>query len=273
MYYSFDTFLIRTPHLPFNYLTKKWVGEKLYLNSVIQEAIYIASPILHSELQKLINNQIKTNEKSRIFSSFYKYISRMATRCTPFGLFAGCTLGKVCNTTDIILGDKIDRHTRLDMHYLCSLSQELTRIPEIRKQMRYFPNTSLYISGTKYRYVEYKYVNSRRIHQISAVDRSSFLKYILQMAEHGVKINELVQYLIMNEIPESDAVAFIDELIDSRIIIGENSLTVTGEDYLEKIIQLLNSIYPNGEIVYYLKAIKKQLVQLDQLSLSPVFFL
>jgi hypothetical protein len=187
----------------------------------------------------------------------------MAIRCTPFGLFAGCSVGEVGNTTKIVLDSLIKKHIRLDMYYLCALSQVLAQSPDVKNQIIYYPNTSLYRTGNKYRYVEYQYVNEKRLHQISSIDRSVYLDYILEKAKEGVKINYLTDYLIKKEIPEEDAVSFIMELIDSQIIVSEISPLVTGGDFLSYLINRLETIWSEEEIVLLTKELNNQIDKLN----------
>ena len=263
MYNLFDSFLIRTPRFSFNHFGTEQLEMQL-LNQQVQEAIYIASPVLYAELQKYIAGTIKdTDEKQRIESSVYRYINRMSSRCTPFGLFAGCSTGSITgDTTNIIVSD-YNRTTRLDMYFLCALSQELSKLPEIREKVKYYPNTSLYPVGKKYRYVEYQYKNSGRIHRISSVERSAYLDAILRMARKGVKTNELLTYLIENEIEREDALAFINELIDSQILVDELSPSVTGDDYFAQIIRILEELHISEGLLSALKEIQEMLCKQD----------
>lgn len=262
MYNAFHSFFVRTPHSPFNSLEDEPFEAKIQ-NQQVREAIYIASPVLYSELQKYVAGTITdVNEKQRIESSLYRYINRMSTRCTPFGLFAGCAIGSIDEETRIILKD-YNRCTRLDMYFLCTLSQELSKLPEIREKVRYYPNTSLYPMGKKYRYVEYQYKNSGRIHQISSVDRSVYLDTLLKIARKGTKINELLNYLIENGIEREDAKRFIDELIDSQIIVNELSPSVTGDDYFTRLIHILEGLNIDGVLLSTLKEIQKTLYRID----------
>ena len=266
MYLPFNRFLIRTPYYSFNYFEKENI-EKLYLDNTIQEAVYLASPVLYKELQKLLNGEIKDKkEKERIHISLYKYISRMATRSTPFGLFAGCSVGEVENTTQIVLNSLVQKHTRLDMYYLCALSQALTQLPDVRSQIIYYPNTSLYRTGNKYRYIEYRYANERRVHQISAVDRSVYLDQILEKAKKGVKISDLIDYLTKREIQKEDAVDFIMELIDSQIIISEINPLVTGGDFLSFLINRLKTVRSEEEIFLLTKELNNRINELNNLQ-------
>lgn len=61
----------------------------------------------------------KAREKSD--NAILKYLLRTCIRCTPFGLFAGCSVGSVADVTNIELSSigKYRRCTRLDMQYHC----------------------------------------------------------------------------------------------------------------------------------------------------------
>ena len=262
MYNSFDQFFVRTPYFPFNSLKEDTFRTKI-LNPQVQEAIYLASPVLYTELLKLA--KVIENEKERIESAVFRYISRMSSRCTPFGLFAGCSVGEITgNKTNIVL-DNFNRHTRLDMYFLCMLSQELSKQSSIKAKIKYFPNTTLYTMGNKYRYVEYYYKQTKRIHRISSVDRSVFLDTILKIARKGTKIDDILAYLIDNKITEekSEALDFIYELIDSQIIVNELSPSVTGDDFFTRIIYILEKSDADEKLIISLKEIQKALCQLD----------
>ena len=166
----------------------------------------------------------------------------MSTRCTPFGLFATCSIGEIGDKTEIILDDHIKKHMRLDMHYLCTLSQTLSQLSDIKNKINYFPNTSLYKIGKKYRYIEYQYLNKKRVHQISSIDRSVYLDSILEKVKERVNTKNLADYLISQGISEEDSVNFIEKLIDSQIIVPEISPMITGGDYLSFLVNHLDSI-------------------------------
>ena len=263
MYNPFDSFFVRVPHSPFNFLDGEPFEVKI-LNPTVQEAIYVASPVLYAELQKYIAGTIANpDEKRRIESSIYRYISRMSSRCTPFGLFAGCSVASITGDTTSIILSNYNRCTRLDMYFLCTLAQELSKQSGIKENMKYYPNTTLYSLGNKYRYVEYQYIQSKRIHRIASVARSVYLDAILKAARQGVKINELLSYLVNEAIDRETALAFIDELIDSQILVGELSPSVTGDDFFSRIIRILEEINPNENRIVSLKEIQDMLRLLD----------
>jgi hypothetical protein len=211
----------------------------------LQEAIFLATPVLHAEIQKFLSGTLTApKEVNKLKLAVLRYYTRMSTRCTPFGLFAGFSMGQVGEMSDFELVDaeRYSRYTRLDMNYLCNLAQDICKLPEARKYLKYYPNSSLYPTGDRLRYVEYYYKNSRRIHNISAIDNSEYINIILEKSRTGAKIAELATLLTDNDITLEDATAFIHELIDNQILTSELEPAVTGKDFLIQLSAILQSI-------------------------------
>jgi hypothetical protein len=98
-----DTFMLRNPLFPmetiFNWksdaniqteASKEDLRELLrafYQQSIAKEALYIASPDLHEQLLRWLAHEIENPEKKeKLELALAKYMIRMCTRCTPFGL-------------------------------------------------------------------------------------------------------------------------------------------------------------------------------------------
>ncbi len=257
-YSLLEKYILRTPILS-NEVLSNISSEKIKEvchDPIVSEAIFLASPELHAEMQKYLSDQEYDNPKLEL--SLLKYICRMGHRCTPFGLFAGISVGQLSEKTAIEFEEVSDykRATRLDMNYLCSLVQELENIPEIRSNLLYFPNNSLYEIGNKYRYVEYKYKNAIRHHYMIAIDASRYISKVVDLAEKGAKIKDLAQAIVSEDISFEDAENFINNLIDNQILLSSISPTVSGEDYLDY-------IYKNTGVTW-LAEIKKRIQQLDK---------
>lgn len=256
--YTFhEKYILRTPALSVceveNISSKKI--RSLCSDSFISEAIYLTSPELHLEMQKYLLEEEVTNIK--LESTLLKFLLRMSNRCTPFGLFAGVSLGLIKNNTEIELKNLKDfkRKTRLDMNYLCSLVQDLEADNALRNSLLYFPNSSLYKVGKEYRYIEYKYINTLRHHYMISIDASEYIERIVRLSEKGASIKEMVNSIISEEISVNDADNFITNLIDNQILISSISPTVSGDDYLDFIEEKTNQPW--------LKEIKQAIKNLD----------
>ena len=248
-YEPFDKIVLRTPLKSFSYLQHFFSGSDLNIDSlkkelqdpVLKESIFLASPDLYEQLEAWLNGKnLVKKDLNRLLFSITKYISRLSSRCTPFGLFAGISVGSFSNENKVIIRDisKYKRKLRLDMNYTVALAIHLSNLPEIKKQIRFYPNTSKYISGSQLRYVEYKYNNARRMHHIAAVDNSEYLQKVLDKAESGAFISDLANMLVDDEITFEEAEYFINELIENQILISELEPSVSGDDLLVQTINV-----------------------------------
>lgn len=278
IFQPFDKFIYRLPALPLSYLSNILEGGKNVSECLsdkrVEETVYIGSADLCKELEKLVSGKVKEEDKiNNIELSFAKYLSRMSTRCTPFGLFATCSIGNLGDVTQFSLDNEISRCTRLDMYYLCALVQSILSLPDVKRGVLYYPNNTLYKVGKYMRYIEYKYSDKRRMHTISSVERSEYLNAILRKAVGGVMIGELLGYLREQGIEDEEGLYFIDELIKSQLLVSELDVMVVGEEYLKKFIMILCNMHledSTRELVNSLCCINSWLEEIDRGKLNPM---
>lgn len=244
--YQSDFCLVRTPLLPFGtalnffrciennpqVLSEQLVG--LYSQPLLQEALYISSPVLYYQTLKYLKGDITDRKiKRKIETSLFQYFVRMSTRSTPFGLLAGFSLGHYADTTHF-QPDDIDpliRHIRFDMDYLCNVINKLLIDPIVRKKLFYHSNTSLYRLGNKIRYIQYLYKSGKRSHKLIEIISNPILNKLLRQTEQNVSYDELVNCIIKEGYDKSDAEDFVDELILSQVIVSEADPILCKEDY------------------------------------------
>lgn len=213
----------------------------------LREALFIASPDLDQALAHWF--EAPDSEKGlRAERSLVRYFSRMCGRSTPFGLFAGCSVGKVGERTSLRLSGQTGyvRHTRLDMDYLCTLADVLAQDPLLRQELRYRPNSSLYASGGRLRYAEARLKNKSRSYHLVAVEETSYLLDTLKRAELGASLRALAEALVEDDITLEEAEGFILELIESQVLMPELSPAVTGPEPIHDLIAQLKAL-PDGE--------------------------
>ena len=106
----------------------------------------------------------------------------MASRPTPFGLFAACGTGTVADRTEIVLPDCAAwrRHTRLDGDYLDRLVH--ARANDLRPRLKFRPNDSLYLIAGRWRYVQTRLDGEERTHHLAEVSESAHLSRALAAA-------------------------------------------------------------------------------------------
>jgi thiopeptide-type bacteriocin biosynthesis protein len=217
----------------------------------ILEAVFLASPSLHESLS-LWRAQPDSKKGQRAERALVRYVYRMAARATPFGLFSGCSMGRVETapgaSTHIAVGPRsaYERHTRLDMDYLFALCEDLGRDPEVREALLYRPNSSLYRAAGRLRYAEARLDNKVRSHHLVAVDSNGYLEEALRRAEGGATAREIAEALVAfdpdGEVTIDEAREFVTELIDSQILVSDLSTPVTGPEAIHDLIDQLGRI-------------------------------
>ena len=255
--YHFNTqYCLRVPLFSINTITNIFESHKIgneflksqWENPLLREAIFLASPHLHGELSKLYSGKINDIRKTeRLKQTLLKYIIRASTRCTPFGLFSGVSVGNFFKDTGVELTQisKFDRHTRLDKNYIVTLIEFLERNKAIRNQLLYYPNNTLYSIADQYRYIEYKIQNKERQYSLEGIEKSSYVEAIIEKSKKGKTISELTDVLIDDEISKEDAMAFINQLIDHQILVSELEPSVSGKESLDALLKTLKSLNRN----------------------------
>ena len=270
----FNSYCLRTPLFSFNTYKNFLFKDKLDVNdfkdvlnnSIFREALFLASPELHHQIIKWENGELTDKQKmEKLHFSILKYSTRISSRCTPFGLFASCNVGKFGLETSIQLHNnkEYNRRTRFDTTFLNQLFQELLKNKSIKENVLFYPNTSIYKVGPHYRYVEYSIENKQRNYALEGLVHSEYLEEVLNKAKKGCTVNELSCILIDDEITEAEALGFIDALIGNQILVSELEITVTGDDYFKNLVYRIQQIPEASEIYKQLFYLQKQLTQLD----------
>lgn len=276
-YLFYDKLVLRTPRFPLTTLINEQTIPGLLYNHAFLEALYLASPVLYEQCMKWEKGLV-TDKKEiyKLTCTLVKYYTRMTSRCTPFGLFSGCTVlswSEEPNMGAVEMDDRIQRHTRLDMHYLCALAQKLASVPAIREKLLFFPNNSLYTIGDEIRYIEYSYVNAKRSHQISSIITSPELEKVLQSAAQGCTRGELARLLANDDINEEEALEYIEELAAAQLLVSELEPAITGPEFIYQLINTLKKrVSATGteltSIMQLLEEVDQKLAALDDRGIN-----
>ncbi|WP_158797081.1 lantibiotic dehydratase [Pedobacter sp. L105] len=236
---------------------------KRYQSVELQEAIYLASPELHQELLKWLAGPAEDIE-DKLLLTLYKYLIRMSSRATPYGLFSGYNTGNISNAvSELTLREKTlrdTRYTRLDMNYVAELVRYFSENEEIKVNLIFNVNNSLYRTGNTYRYYEYKLVNKKRHYYIVAIKKSKYILCILEKAKNGTSYQSLIDELLNMGLSVLDAKNYLDQVINAQILVSELEPTVTGEEFYKKLITILQRHNPEHPYIQWLLAIEAQLL-------------
>jgi lantibiotic biosynthesis protein len=214
---------------------------EIYARPLLQEAVFLASPALHTEMIKWLASP---DSQLKLPLALYRYLLRMSARCTPYGLFAGCVTGQITSAPSafsVPVADSRHKVARLDMEYLSELMNELAQWPELREQLQFYPNNSCYQNGHAIRYFEYQLRDKKRHYFLSAFTQNDYITAVLTAAATGARINELVAELGKLEIAPEEARPFIESLITHQILMADLTPAITAPDSLSELIAALQA--------------------------------
>lgn len=246
--------------------------KEFFSRKEIQEAMYLASPDFLEEINRFIHEDNYVEKNERRMNSFrysaWKYVNRICTRPTPFGLFAGCGIGNIEEgETEIKPADfnHFKRKARLDMNYLESIKDTILNNDIDRKLLKYFANNTIYEVGKEYRYVEYTSTSKGRKHILATVPQNDYLKNIIQMTKYGASYDSLVHYLVNEDIDIENAQEYIDDLIKSKLLLSELEPLLICDDshdklFLDKISRLDDQ--KTSSRLKHIKEVLKQIISL-----------
>lgn len=240
----------------------------------VREAIFVASPVLEASIDAwLASPTSEAGQKTE--RSLVRYVSRMAGRPTPFGLFAGNTVGALGQATRLELAarDGYRRYSRIDGDYLSKLTDALLADRAIRERLPFHPNSSLCKVAGRLRYAMRREGESRSYSLVS-LEPSDYLVATLDRARRGALPGALASALCEAdaEVTREEADAFLDELIDSQVLVSDLAPLVTGPEAVDDIIAQLDAI---GDVeaaraaAAALRAIRSSLGELDRKVGNP----
>lgn len=199
---------------------------------VVREAIFLASPALDDAIAAW-RDAPDSDRGRRAERSLVKYLARLAGRPTPFGLFAAVATGRLGRDTDLeVPGPGVcRRHTRLDNAWLFGLAHALNADPAVRAAARYRPNDSLLFAAGHGRYTEARPAQGGHSFHLVAVEETPAIRDTLSRAAvpGGATRAALAAALLDDDISQADAESFVDELIDSQLLVSEHGVAVTGD--------------------------------------------
>ena len=255
--------IIRTPFSP----TSNSVDKNDYL-----EHIYLSSPNLIPEIKKYRAGKLGEKEKQKLEQTLYKYKSRLSTRSTPFGLFAGIGMVNVGEKKSIQLPEKstYKKYLRLDMNYLAALVRHIEQVPEIQDLLSWSVNTSLYKQHNKYRYIEHYFNKANKFHKLSAVDYSSYLEKIFETAKFGSNLDDIANSIVNEDILFQDAKNFVNELVQSQLLVSSLEPSITSDRILGDLINNVKKINCKSakKVYYQLLLIKFRINEINSTSVG-----
>jgi thiopeptide-type bacteriocin biosynthesis protein len=235
----------------------------------LRDAIFVASPSLDEALE-IWQREPDSKQGRKLESAVVSYFSRAAARATPFGLFAGCTIGTINGRTRLHLQarERYQRHSRLDTDYLWALAEAVEHDPELRKLFAYEPNSSLYEAAGRVRLAQARLTATGRSYHLVAVDKSPYLTAVLEQARGGTTLEAAAEVVVGDEISRTEAEEYVAELVENQLLVSDARPLVTGDEPVHGLVATLIRYAPTAQIAERLDEARAALEEIDAAGLG-----
>ena len=229
----------------------------------IKEALFVASPAL---LKQLTTTQVKDAKKmERAGYALVKYLLRMATRSTPFGLFSSVSVGYFSSapSSSVTGTATFSRRTRLDFGVLGLLYEHLVTMPEIQEKLAFIPNSSLYAIGADYRYIVKSGDLDQRKYSLQQVIGSEMLGQVISFFKDGKTIAQLIKFLSKAGYDADDAQEFAMSLVEAQLVMPSIQPSVVGQSYLSYLLASVKKLNAENDLHAKMQKIETYIQKID----------
>ncbi|GHO82365.1 lantibiotic dehydratase [Dictyobacter formicarum] len=233
-------------------------------SSFLRMAVLLASQDLVQGFARLQHDTVSPARMKRVYSRLVRYIVRMSTRATPFGLFAGVALGTITDdSTQLSLGERAlgHLHVRPDLGWLYAFVREREQQKPALGQMHLMVNSTAHVVGNRVLItsIDEPGNNGKETLSLRAVP---LLRSILELARQPILYVDLVTALSLAfpQIPEPQIHLVLQQLWNAHALISTFHPPLTGGEPTAFMLQHLHTLPPSS----WMQHVQDELTVLEQ---------
>lgn len=259
MYIAQKYYMIRTPLLKkeiYNKIFDLNEGDDDFIQDVmnvikmnaVKEAISTSSLALGEAIERFIQSGEKLNmndkKDKKFFSSLIKYLGRMTTRTTPYGMFSGVALGSFGDKSDVRVSD-ISQHkkrARPDMEWIYLVVKKIEQDSLILDKLSVRINKLALKKGNRLDnpYVtNYGKVNYEDLNMTASIKYTKQVENVYNLCGDWIQFKDLVDKIVSinNGVPETVVRKFLKSLLDNEFLISNIRPVLTLESQIESLVK------------------------------------
>ncbi|MFD2082927.1 lantibiotic dehydratase [Actinopolymorpha cephalotaxi] len=250
-YEPFDWFVVRAPLLPIDSY-ERLAGDTAggaassVADPLVRRALDVASPDLLRALESGAGGRSTPAARSALL----RYLIRMSTRPTPYGLFAGVGVGGWGDQTTLALGPTArPTRTRPDMGWLTRWMLALESDPEVRRRLRLAANTCAFERNGRLHLSDRSTGGRAGLPDVS-VRATPVVRRVLSLARNAVPYDELVERVLAGTPgataqTEAKVHGLLAELLRQDLLLSDLRPPLTG-DPLRHVVTRLTAMPAHG---------------------------
>ena len=208
----------------------------------VREAIFVATPSLDAAIEAWRRHPEGKGAK-KIALAVLRYVARMSTRSTPFGLFSTVSVGELSERTALRTAPirNCRPHARLDTHLLCAVVDRLFAGDTTRGAIALTRSPSLYQCAGRLRYAHVSLSDLAAAFPLVDATPSKVLLAVLERARTPASRQDLVAAVREGRsgISEAAARAFVDQVALQGMLVPAIMPALTGPEPARPLIEAL----------------------------------
>jgi lantibiotic biosynthesis protein len=206
----------------------------------VRLAFLVASRSMSEALER---DSASGRRDERVRSKLLRFLIRMSSRPTPYGMFAGVCLAHLDKETDFTLSGDARRRIRPDMAWLVHLISTLERLPEVRDGMRVVLNPSAYLRAGRFVLSERASLSEPGRAAEVSIRATGAVHRVLEMAQSPVAYSHLQDHLLTDPRATPDKVNhLLTSLLEQTFLLSELRPPLTGSNPAQHVFDRLAGI-------------------------------
>ena len=260
--------LVRAPLLPVEaYLDIGPANGLAPRDPLVRTALAVGSKDLLAELERAGTRTGRAARRPR--AKLLRYLIRMSTRPTPYGLFAAVGLAELGTATDLRIGEPAARtRTRPDMQWLLRLVALLEARPEVRRRLRLVANPAARRHGDRILLAERATLGDGANASPVGIRATGVVLRALRAARTPVTWEQLAQDLL--ETPEATpekVEQLLTELWEQTFLLCELRPPLTHPSPARHVVDCLAGVAPAAAERDALEALLEAMAGWDELAM------
>lgn len=273
-YVASDYFMVRTPLLSLSeytnmFLETDYIDKRLidfFNRPCIKEALAIASNDLYTALTNTdLSESSRATEQIKL--SLIKYLIRLSTRPTPFGLFSGISIGHFAESSDIIVSN-VSHYTKMarpDMDWIYGVIKKAESDFNIITNLRIRFNDYTYVNGNRLEKPDETFLWDAgiNVHESTLIRYTEQVKMVERISGSFRNYSSIANDIKIKNpnVSENKIDAFLQQLLENEFLLTELRPPLSNIDMLDYIISIFYKIQE-------VPAVKKNLLKLVEIKNS-----
>lgn len=244
---------------------------KLMSDPQIKQALWVASTDIFEGITRIQQGMASLRRLEHTYSGILRYMTRMCTRPTPFGLFSGVGMGYLGTKTTMQLGPSAIQHirTRPDIEWLLALIQKIEEDKNLVPLLCVKANSMAYIVDQRAMLPQADVYGKEDKRSIT-IRATSVVKFILEQTRQSIPYS-MLRNKLFEKFPNATTQqvdGILQQLWENHFLMSNLRPPLTGAQPERYVLEQLQHVPGTELIVSTFKQILEDAAEIDRVGVG-----